>query len=73
MNISTKFVCDLQLFEELIELNFFKYIDGIRKKFILNLSIDEEISLWLNRMVVSGVIYLKEKQLQELVCIMLSF
>ena len=31
-------------------------------KFILNLSIDEEISLWGNRMVLSGVIYHEGEQ-----------
>ena len=40
-----------------MQLNIFKYIDGISKKFIPNLSIDEEVSLWCNRMVLSGVIY----------------
>ena len=33
----------------IIQLNIFKHIDGISKKFIPNLSIDEEISLWGNR------------------------
>ena len=46
----------------IIQLNIFKYIDGISKKFIPNLSIDEEISLWGNRMVLSGVIYLQQGQ-----------
>ena len=40
-----------------MQLNIFKYIDGISEKFIPNLSIDEEISLWGNIMVLSGVIY----------------
>ena len=62
----------------IIQLNIFKYIDGISKKFIPNLSIDEEISLWGNRMVLSGVI-MKEKSLiadiihQELKWIILGF
>ena len=46
----------------IIQLNIFKYIDGISKKFIPNLSIDEEISLWGNRMVLSGVIYHEGEQ-----------
>ena len=46
----------------IIQLNIFKYIDGISKKFIPNLSIDEEISLWGNRMVLSDVIYHEEEQ-----------
>ena len=40
-----------------IQLNIFKYIGGISKMFIPNLIIDEEISFWGNRMVLSGVIY----------------
>ena len=40
-----------------MQLNIFNYIDGIGKKFIPNLSIDQEISFWVNRMVLSGVIY----------------
>ena len=46
----------------IIQLNIFKYIDGISKKFIPNLSIDQEISLWGNRMVLSGVIYHEGEQ-----------
>ena len=46
----------------ILQLNIFKYIDGISKKFILNLSIDQEISLWGNRMVLSGVIYHEGEQ-----------
>ena len=41
----------------IMQLNIFKYIDGISKKFIPNLSIDQEISFWVNRMVLSGVLY----------------
>ena len=48
----------------IIQLNIFKYIDGISKKFIPNLSIDEEISLQGNRMVVSGIIYHEREQSQ---------
>ena len=42
-----------------IQLNIFKYIGGINKKVIPNLIIDEEIVLWGNAMVLSGVIYHK--------------
>ena len=38
-------------------INIFKYIDGISKKLISNLSFDEEISLWKNRIVLSRAIY----------------
>ena len=41
----------------IIQLIIFSYIDGINKKFTHNLSIDEEISLRGNRMVLSGIIY----------------
>ena len=41
----------------IMQLNIFKYIEGISKKFIPNLSIDQEISLGGNRMVVPGFIY----------------
>ena len=62
-NKSTKAVYVTQLSAALIiQLNIFKYIDGISKKFIPNLSIDEEISLWGNRMVLSGVIYHEGEQ-----------
>ena len=58
LNISRKAIYVTQLSDALIiQLNIFKYIDGISKKFIPNLSIDQEISLWGNRMVLSGVIY----------------
>ena len=40
-----------------MQLNIFRYSGGISKKIFPNLSIDEEISLWRNRMVLSGVIY----------------
>ena len=57
LNTSTKAVYVTQLSDALIiQLNIFKYIYGISKKFIPNSSIDEEISLWGNRMVLSGVI-----------------
>ena len=63
MNTSTKAVCVAQLSDTLIiQLNIFKYIDGISKKFIPNLSIDEEISLCDNRMLLFGVIYHEGEQ-----------
>ena len=46
----------------IIHLNIFKYIDDISKKFIPNLSIDEEISLWADRIVLYGVIYHEGEQ-----------
>ena len=53
VNTSTKAVYVTQLSDApIMQLNIFKYIDGISKKFIPNLSIDEEISLWGNRMAV---------------------
>ena len=63
MNTSTEAVYVTQLSESLIiQLNIFRHIDGISKKFIPNLSIDEEISFWGNRMVLSGVIYHEGEQ-----------
>ena len=41
---------------------YFKHIDGISKNAIPNLSVDEEISIWGNRMVLSGVIYHEGQQ-----------
>ena len=50
LNTSTKAVYVTQLSDALIiQLTIFKYGDGISKKFIPNLSIDEEISLWGKR------------------------
>ena len=58
LNSLTKAVYVMQLSGALIiQLNIFKYIDGISQTFFPNLSIDYEISLWGNIMVVSGVIY----------------
>ena len=63
LNTSTKALCVTQLSDALImQLNIFKHSDGISKKFIPNLSIDEEISHWGNRMVLSGVIYHEGEQ-----------
>ena len=63
LNTSTKAVYVTQLSDALIlQLNIFKYIDGIGKKFIPNVSIDGEISLRDNRMVFSGVIYHEGEQ-----------
>ena len=56
LNTSAKAVYVTQLSDALIiQLNIFKYGDGFSKKFIPNLSIDEEISLWGNKMVLSGL------------------
>ena len=46
----------------IIQLNIFKHTDGISKKSIPNLSIDEEISCYGNIMVLSGVIYYEGEQ-----------
>ena len=63
LNASSKVVYVTQLSGALIiQLNIFKYIGGINKKVIPNLSIDEEIVLWGNTMVLSGVIYHKGQQ-----------
>ena len=46
LSTSTKTVYATQLSDALIiQLNIFKYIDGISKKFIPDLSIDEELHL----------------------------
>ena len=56
LNTSTKAVYVTQLSDALIiQLNVFKYIDGISKKFFPNLSIDDEISLWGNRIGYQGI------------------
>ena len=63
LNTSTKAVYVTQLYDALIiQINIFKYIDGISKKFIPNLIIDEEISLWGKRMILSGVIFHEGEQ-----------
>ena len=46
----------------IIQLNIFKYIGSICKKFIPNLSIDEESSLLCKRMLLPGVIYYESEQ-----------
>ena len=46
----------------IIQLIIFSYIDGISKKFTHNLSIDEEISLRGNKMVLFGIIYHEGEQ-----------
>ena len=57
LNASTKAVYVTQLSDALIiQLNLFRHIDGIIQKVIPNSSIDGEISLWGNRVVLSGVI-----------------
>ena len=58
MNTPTKAVYVTHLSDALIvEVNIFKCGGSISKKVVPNLSIDEEISLWGNRIVLSGVIY----------------
>ena len=59
--INKSCLCDSYLMHLLYNKTF-KYTDGINKKFIPNLSIDEEILLWVNRMVLSGVIYHQGEQ-----------
>ena len=60
---STKAVWVTQLSDALIiQLSIFKYIDGISKTFIPKLSIEEEISFWRNKVVLSGFIYLEGEQ-----------
>ena len=63
LNTSTKAVYVTQLSDALIiQPNIFKCSGGISKKVIPNLRIDKEISLWGNRMVLSGVIYHEGEQ-----------
>ena len=63
LNTSTKAVYVSQLSGALIiQLNIFKYIRGINKKVISNLCSDEEIVLWGNTVVLSGIIYHKGQQ-----------
>ena len=58
LNTSTKAVYVTHLSGVLIiQQNIFKFIGGISKKVTPNLSIDKEIALWGNAMVLSGVIY----------------
>ena len=58
LNKSTNVAYVTQLSHVLIiQPNIFKYIDGIRKKFTPDLSIDKEISLGGNRMLLFGAIY----------------
>ena len=64
LNTSTKARYVTHLSDEsIIQLKIFKYSGGISKKVIPNLSTDEEILLWGNRMVLSGVIIKKENSL----------
>ena len=63
LNTSTKAVCVTQLSDILIiQLNIFKFIDGLSKKVIPTLNIDEEISFWGNTMVLCGIIYHEGEQ-----------
>ena len=63
LNTSTKAVYVTQLSDALIQMNISRCIEVISKNFIPNLSIDEEISLWGSRMVLSAVIYHEENSL----------
>ena len=63
LNTSTKAVYVIQLSDALIiQLNIFKFIGGISKKVISNVSIDEEIVLRGNTIVLSVVIYHEGQQ-----------
>ena len=63
LNTSTKAVYFTQFSGALIiQVNIFKYIGGINKKVVPNLSVDEEIVLWGNPMVLLGVIYHEGQQ-----------
>ena len=63
LNTSIKAVYVTQVSDTLIiQLSFFKYSGGISKKDVPNLSIDKEISIWGNRMVLSDVIYHEGEQ-----------
>ena len=63
LNASTKAVYVTQLSDALIiQPNIFKCSDGIIKKVVPNVSIDEEILLWGNRTALSGIIYHEGKQ-----------
>ena len=58
LNTLTKAVYVTQFFDALmIWLTISKYSYVIGKKVIPNLSIDKEISLWTNRVALSGIIY----------------
>ena len=58
LNTSTKAVYITQLSGAvIIQVNILKFIGVINKKVTPNLSIDEEIVLWGNTMVLSGVVY----------------
>ena len=62
-NTSTKPVYVRQLSDKrIILLNIFKCIGGISKKVIPNFSIDEEISLWGNTMLLAGIIHQEGEQ-----------
>ena len=62
-NTSTKAVYLTQWYDALIiQLNNFKYIGGIGKKIVPNLSIDRKFLLWGNRMVLPGVNYHQGEQ-----------
>ena len=64
VNTSTKALYVTQLSDALtIHFNIFKYIDSFGKTFIPNLSIDEEISLWDNRVVLLVLFIMRENRL----------
>ena len=54
LNTLTKAVLSNAL---IMQLRIFKNIGGISKKVIPNLSVNKDISLWGNRMLLCGVIY----------------
>ena len=63
LNTLTKAVKVMLLSDALIiQLNISKYIDSIIKKFILNLNVDEQISIRGNRVILYGVIYHEGEQ-----------
>ena len=63
LTTSTKAVYVTQLSDSvIIQLNIFKYTDGISKKVVANLSIHVEILLWRNRIALSGIIYHEGEQ-----------
>ena len=63
LNTSTTASYVTQLSDTLvIQLNIFRYIDGVGEQFIPCSSIDVKISLWGHRMVLSGVIYHEGEQ-----------
>ena len=63
LNPSTKAVYVTELSDALIiQLKIFKYSDGISKNVVSSFTIDQEISLWGNRMALFGIIYHEGEQ-----------